>query len=768
MSGLLDSFAGFDTEDVGEAYRGVSRVRDEIDAIDSTFEAGGDYIEAQGSGGPLEQLDATFGGMAELGTVGSRTTSEIALDAALDDPSETADNIGETADEAFWERTPLDAESELLLPDSVQHFFADEEGNPAEPTIGDAASVMVAEPIDSLSRAATGERVFDPEDRGDSRFRGIEAFDLAMAPFSYAVSGGAAASRALSSAASGGSNMPVRGLTRGASRAFDSDTATSIARMDFEDFSSVSTRAGVDDTFTRGTSTAQESAFDAGGGLQRVMDELPSSRQTGTDLGSLRAGDDVPSPGGATSGSGFDDIMGSVSRTVDDAVDDVQTGAARLGSPRESADGTTSLFRQASESSDEVGRFTARASDDAGATRGFLETAGGRFPEGSLRMAEDTTSRGLDAATGAVRSVEDAASGAARTGSEGVGIGGRISNGVSRVSSTIGSAFGRVTTSIRNNPIMAALGLGTAGYLAASEAFDGGAVPLTSSDGPYLYELVAEPSVRRENPETGEEVVVPGLIFRITRGEEELGFTVFVNETSVLSADGQVRTANMSLMDLSQSEGSVEEDSTSFTPLEPIFDTLSEARRVFMEWAEGNTAPEETFEGDDGSPTPDGDDDSPGGGWGNAEIMEELGAGWYLARQRHTENQEERFSVIGRTDGGDTIFLDSRGQASESPTHFDTPEEAVEAFRRWAERARSGQTEGEPTPSENAGRPTSEDAQDGMGAGGGGVVGQAAQAAASNSRALLYGGVVAFVAIYYISDGEPISWTADKLPIVGE
>lgn len=728
MSGLLDASSLVDTEDVGGLYRAAS----DNDEIRSTVEAVRRDQEAQSDGSLTERLGARAGAIAEVGTLPSRAGAGSLVS------TESAQDVGERADDAFWDTTGIDPESELLLPDSVQRMFDN-------PTVGDAASVMVAEPADSVTRAATGERPFDPQDRGDDPFRGIEAIDLAFAPLTMLPGGvGAAAARGGSRAAGGaasslsgslsrigsrlsadgatsaGTDTMASGLLRTGSRAIDGDAVRSIARMDFDEFSTVGTRAGVDDTFTGATRTAREGQFDAAGGLGRVMDELPSMRRTGTDLGPRRVGEDALSRTGATGSRSFDDMTTSLSRTVEDMADSGSGITARLAD-------------EAGSASDAV-RATTRVGDDAGSGVGIT-----------------------------ARSTDDAAAGAARTGdgaAEAAGITARASNAASRASATLSGAVARASSAIRNHPILAALGLGTAGYMVASDRL-GTPVPTSAQDGPYLYELVGEPSLRREI--NGEMVEIPGIIFRITRGDEELGYTVFVNRTSVLNEGGQPRTANMSLIDISQAEGSVESDSPNYTPLEPVFSRYGTARRVWREWAEGSTAPDETFQEDD--PTaPDGDD---GSGWGNAEIVEELGAGWYLARERHTETDEQRFAVLGRDEQGQDVYLNSRGRGTQNPHVFDTEEKAREAFQKWLQRAREGQTEGEPRPSPDSGRPTDDDVHRAM-EGSGGILGNAVGAAAENPRLMLYGGVAAFVAIYFISDGEPVSWTVDKLPFVGE
>lgn len=148
------------------------------------------------------------------------------------------------------------------------------------------------------------------------------------------------------------------------------------------------------------------------------------------------------------------------------------------------------------------------------------------------------------------------------------------------------------------------------------------------------------------------------------------------------------------------------------------------------------------------------------GRW-NTEILGELGAGWYLVRQTHSQEDRQRFIVAGKRDDGTRIYIYPGGQVRESPHHFSSRQEAVSAFEAWAQRHQSGETTEDETPSSSGARPSSggvsQDSREKTGGPGGqGLVGTAADII--SSPAGLAGLVVLGAAIWYASGGEPIAW----------
>lgn len=134
------------------------------------------------------------------------------------------------------------------------------------------------------------------------------------------------------------------------------------------------------------------------------------------------------------------------------------------------------------------------------------------------------------------------------------------------------------------------------------------------------------------------------------------------------------------------------------------------------------------------------------GEWGEVSIVRELGQGWYLARQQHKTEDEQRFFVVGKRENGEQIYLRPGGQVQSSPHAFDTAEKAVAAFRAWLQRARNGNTSQRETPSATGGRPSGQQIREQARGGLPGGTGTIAVA------------VVLFVALWYVSDGHPIRW----------
>jgi hypothetical protein len=148
-----------------------------------------------------------------------------------------------------------------------------------------------------------------------------------------------------------------------------------------------------------------------------------------------------------------------------------------------------------------------------------------------------------------------------------------------------------------------------------------------------------------------------------------------------------------------------------------------------------------------------GSDDPTGGEW-NTQMLGELGAGWYLARQ--TRGEEQRFIVVGKREDGTRIYIYPGGQVRQSPHYFGSRADAESAFQAWAQRHQQGETSDGETPSRSAGRPTEQGvARDAQTKDSGLVSGLSSTL---TSPAGIAGLVVLAAAIWYVSDGEPIAW----------
>lgn len=121
-----------------------------------------------------------------------------------------------------------------------------------------------------------------------------------------------------------------------------------------------------------------------------------------------------------------------------------------------------------------------------------------------------------------------------------------------------------------------------------------------------------------------------------------------------------------------------------------------------------------------GSDSGGGESGSGGGGseeWGDAYRVQGLEGNWYLFGQ--DRNGESRYFIIGADGDGGELFIDGSGNVADSPTFFDTVDEALEAHAAWFESSNGGQ-EGE-TPDQTAAPPDSQRATRAAGRGGGGT-----------------------------------------------
>ena len=116
---------------------------------------------------------------------------------------------------------------------------------------------------------------------------------------------------------------------------------------------------------------------------------------------------------------------------------------------------------------------------------------------------------------------------------------------------------------------------------------------------------------------------------------------------------------------------------------------------------EGTATPIEIVDGG-------GNDEAGPNGWGDPEMVRELPYGWYLYAQPNLETGETRFLVAGTREDGTTIYLHDDGRARPEAYPFATVEETAAALEKWVSRVESGQAGSEEMPSENAGRPQSE------------------------------------------------------------
>jgi len=82
-----------------------------------------------------------------------------------------------------------------------------------------------------------------------------------------------------------------------------------------------------------------------------------------------------------------------------------------------------------------------------------------------------------------------------------------------------------------------------------------------------------------------------------------------------------------------------------------------------------------------------------GGGesWGEAVHVATLQYGWHIFQQTSTEDNV-RYMVAGQMEDGSTRYLDGRGRVGDSPTFFESQDEAVQAHSAWVERAANGET----------------------------------------------------------------------------
>lgn len=153
--------------------------------------------------------------------------------------------------------------------------------------------------------------------------------------------------------------------------------------------------------------------------------------------------------------------------------------------------------------------------------------------------------------------------------------------------------------------------------------------------------------------------------------------------------------------------------------------------------------------------------------WGEAVHVATLQYGWHIFQQTSSEDAV-RYMVAGQMEDGSTRYLDGRGRVGDSPTFFESQDEAVAAHRAWVERAANGETGTDAstrpggTGGVGGGRPAEQRVtEDANRAGGSGVLGTLARATGLSGDGLTIGRVARFSITMMIA-----LWSLDQLGVI--